>query len=49
MKRLTIDKGLLRQTEIVQNEIEALVRCDVSRVYSGITTLLTIIAAPWEP
>ncbi|KEF52546.1 uncharacterized protein A1O9_11388 [Exophiala aquamarina CBS 119918] len=28
MKRLTIDKGLLRQTEIVQNEIEALVRCD---------------------
>lgn len=30
MKRLTIDKGLLRQTEIVQNEIEALVQCDVS-------------------
>jgi len=31
MKRLTIDKGLLRQTEIVQDEIEALIRCDVSR------------------
>lgn len=30
MKRLTIDKGLLRQTELIQNEIEALVRCDVS-------------------
>lgn len=30
MKRLTVDKGLLRQTEAVQNQIEALVRCDVS-------------------
>jgi hypothetical protein len=33
MKRLTIDKGLLRQTELIQNEIEALVRCDVSSAY----------------
>jgi hypothetical protein len=30
IKRLIIDKGLLRRTEIVQNEIEALVQCNVS-------------------
>jgi phosphatidylinositol-binding clathrin assembly protein len=30
MKRLTIEKGLLRQTESVQEQIRALVRCDVS-------------------
>ena len=30
MKRLSIDRGLLRQTESVQEQIRALVRCDVS-------------------
>lgn len=30
MRQLTVDKGLLRQTEIVQDQIQALVRCDVS-------------------
>ena len=30
MRRLTIEKGLLRQTEIVQEQIRALLRCDVS-------------------
>ncbi|KIX95897.1 uncharacterized protein Z520_08152 [Fonsecaea multimorphosa CBS 102226] len=30
MRRLTVEKGLLRQTEIVQDQIQALVRCDVS-------------------
>jgi phosphatidylinositol-binding clathrin assembly protein len=30
MRRLTVEKGLLRQTEVVQDQIEALVRCDVS-------------------
>ncbi|EMC94875.1 hypothetical protein BAUCODRAFT_51502, partial [Baudoinia panamericana UAMH 10762] len=28
MKKLTVDKGLLRETEIVQRQIRALVRCD---------------------
>ncbi|ETI29000.1 hypothetical protein G647_01452 [Cladophialophora carrionii CBS 160.54] len=28
MRRLTVEKGLLRQTEVVQDQIEALVRCD---------------------
>lgn len=30
LKRLTIDKGLLMETEVVQRQIEALLRCDVS-------------------
>ena len=30
LKKLTVDKGLLRETEAVQNQIEALVKCDVS-------------------
>ena len=30
MKRLTVDKGLLRLTEAVQMQIESLVQCDVS-------------------
>lgn len=29
VKRLTVDKGLLRETEIVQEQIRALVRCDL--------------------
>lgn len=32
IRRLTVDKGLLRQTEIVQDQIRALIRCDVSKV-----------------
>ncbi|KAM3419155.1 hypothetical protein BST61_g5099 [Cercospora zeina] len=28
MKRLTVDKGLLREAEVVQNQIGALIRCD---------------------
>merc|ERR1711939_1028791 len=28
MRRLTVDRGLLRQTEVVQDQIRALVRCD---------------------
>jgi hypothetical protein len=30
MRRLTVEKGLLRQTEVIQDQIEALVRCEVS-------------------
>lgn len=29
LKRLTVDKGLLRETEAVQKQIKALVRCNV--------------------
>lgn len=29
LKRLTVEKGLLRETEIVQKQIKALLRCDV--------------------
>ena len=29
LKRLTIDKGLLRETETVQEQIQALIGCDV--------------------
>lgn len=29
LKKLSVDKGLLRETEAVQNQIEALVKCDV--------------------
>lgn len=31
MKGLTVDKGLLRQTESVQAQIRALLKCDVCR------------------
>lgn len=31
LKRLTIDKGLLRNTETVQEQIRTLLRCDVRR------------------
>lgn len=30
MRRLTVEKGLLRQTEVVQEQIRAILRCDVS-------------------
>ncbi|KAI9702366.1 MAG: hypothetical protein M1836_000845 [Candelina mexicana] len=29
LKRLTVDKGLLRETESVQNQIQALLKCDI--------------------
>ena len=29
LKNLSVDKGLLRETESVQDQIEALVKCDV--------------------
>lgn len=29
LKRLTVSKGLLRETEIVQKQIQALIKCDV--------------------
>lgn len=30
LKRIGVEKGLLRETEIVQKQIRALLRCDVS-------------------
>lgn len=31
LKRLSVDKGLLRETEAIQDQIEALCRCEVSK------------------
>jgi hypothetical protein len=31
LKRLSVDRGLLRETEVVQKQIRALLRCDVSQ------------------
>lgn len=31
LKRLTVDKGLLRETESVQKQIRAILKCDVGR------------------
>ena len=42
MRRLTVEKGLLRETEIVQRQIRALLKCDVcfpgAVAIPGITT-----------
>jgi hypothetical protein len=32
LKRLSVDKGLLRETEVVQKQIRALLRCDVRQL-----------------
>lgn len=32
LKRLSVDKGLLRETEFVQKQIRALLRCDVGKI-----------------
>jgi hypothetical protein len=33
LKRLSVDKGLLRETEVVQKQIRALLRCDVGNTW----------------
>ena len=50
MKKLTVDKGLLRETESVQQQIRALVKCDVScRAFrTGESGELTHTAS-WDP
>lgn len=30
LEKMSIDKGLLRETEVIQNQITALLKCDVS-------------------
>lgn len=37
MKRLTVERGLLRETEMVQKQIWALLRCDVGVSYTFVT------------
>jgi len=32
MRKLTVDKGLLRETEAVQEQIAALIKCDVGKL-----------------
>ncbi len=49
MKRLTIEKGLLRQTESVQEQIRALVRCDVSIKGSALGKMRLTKTATWKP
>lgn len=36
LKRLTVDKGLLRETEVVQRQIKALLKCDVCQLINEI-------------
>lgn len=33
LKRLSVEKGLLREAEIVQKQIRALLRCDVGEIH----------------
>lgn len=35
LEKLSVDKGLLRETETVQGQLSALVKCDVSRAIGG--------------
>ena len=44
LKKLSIDKGLLRETEVVQHQIMALVRCDVSG--SHVVLVIIIVLTP---
>lgn len=37
LKRLSVDKGLLRETEFVQKQIRALLRCEVSAHVDRVT------------
>jgi hypothetical protein len=44
LEKSTVDKGLLRETESVQNQLTALLKCDVSRektLEEGLRALLT--------
>lgn len=38
LKKQTIEKGLLRETETVQSQISSLLKCDVSLLYHGYIT-----------
>lgn len=40
LKRQTIDKGLLRETEAVQSQISKLLQCDVGAVCSTLSMLV---------
>ena len=35
LEKMTVDKGLLRETETVQHQITALLKCDVSQLSVG--------------
>ncbi|KAL9122327.1 MAG: hypothetical protein Q9187_001119 [Circinaria calcarea] len=43
LKRQTIDKGLLRETESVQKQIAALLKCDV--IFSGLPHLVALLTS----
>ena len=44
LKRQTVDKGLLRETEAVQSQIQALVKCDVGIVHINTPAKATCVA-----
>lgn len=44
LKKQTIDKGLLRETEIVQHQISTLLKCDVSLLEKDLCPLSADIA-----
>lgn len=41
LKRIGVDKGLLRETEIVQKQIRALLRCDVGETQASVSFSVT--------
>lgn len=46
LERMTVDKGLLRETEAVQHQITALLKCDVSLRSYGSRAVLLSSAGP---
>jgi hypothetical protein len=45
LKKLSVDKGLLRETESIQEQIRALLRCDVSGLKNDDAQLVSAGAA----
>ena len=42
MEKMTVEKGLLRETEIVQHQLTALLKCDVCRPERSPSPLLSL-------
>lgn len=43
LEKLTVEKGLLRETEVVQHQITALLKCDVRDYFQALSFLKTDI------
>lgn len=48
LKRLSVEKGLLRETESVQDQIRALLRCDVSNLATGADSISKCCQYLWS-